>query len=101
MIMADPNVKGILVNIFGGIMKCDTIANGVVQREEYQRGIQDRSYVRPMDLPRGFVRGTNVELGKQVLEQSDVAVIPAGDMADAAKKITEAVAGLRDKSWQY
>ena len=96
MIMADPNVKGILVNIFGGIMKCDTIANGVVAAvKSINEASKTDPSVRPMDLPLVVrLEGTNVELGKQVLEQSDVAVIPAGDMADAAKKITEAVAGL-------
>jgi len=96
MIMADPNVKGILVNIFGGIMKCDTIANGVVAAvKSINEASKTDPSVRPMNLPLVVrLEGTNVELGKQVLEQSDVAVIPAGDMADAAKKITEAVAGL-------
>jgi succinyl-CoA synthetase beta subunit len=96
MIMADPNVKGILVNIFGGIMKCDTIAKGVVAAvKSINEASKTDPNVRPMNLPLVVrLEGTNVELGKQYLEQSDVAVIPAGDMADAAKKITEAVAHL-------
>jgi succinyl-CoA synthetase beta subunit len=96
MITADPNVKGILVNIFGGIMKCDTIANGVVAAV---RGINAAAAADPslraMDLPLVVrLAGTNVDLGKKILAESDVPIIAAGDMADAAKKITDAVARL-------
>ena len=83
IITADPNVKGILVNIFGGIMKCDVIAAGVIGAVK-QVGLQVPLVVR--------LAGTNVELGKKLLEESGLDVIPANDMADAARKITEAVA---------
>ncbi|MCP4806532.1 MAG: ADP-forming succinate--CoA ligase subunit beta [Proteobacteria bacterium] len=82
IITADPNVKGILVNIFGGIMKCDVIAAGVIGAVK-QVGLKVPLVVR--------LAGTNVELGKKLLEESGLDVIPANDMADAARKITEAV----------
>jgi len=82
IITADPNVKGILVNIFGGIMRCDIIAEGVV------------AAVREMGLKVPLVvrlEGTNVDLGKQILEQSGLNVIAANDLADGAEKIVSAV----------
>jgi len=83
IIMADPEVKGVLVNIFGGIMKCDVIAEGVIAAVK-EVGLEIPLVVR--------LAGTNVELGKKILSESGLDVIPANDMADAARKITEAVA---------
>jgi succinyl-CoA synthetase beta subunit len=83
IITADPAVKGIFVNIFGGIMKCDVIANGVVAAVK-QVGLEVPLVVR--------LAGTNVELGKKILAESDINVIPADSMADGAKKILEATA---------
>ena len=83
IITADPAVKGIFVNIFGGIMKCDVIANGVVAAVK-QVGLQVPLVVR--------LEGTNVGMGKKILSESDVNVIPADSMADGAKKILEATA---------
>ena len=82
IITSDPKVKGIFINIFGGIMKCDVIANGVVAAAKAV-GLQVPLVVR--------LEGTNVELGKKILAESDLAVIPADSMADGAKKIIEAV----------
>jgi succinyl-CoA synthetase beta subunit len=82
IILRDPNVKGILVNIFGGIMRCDIIAEGIM------------AAVREMNLAVPLVvrlEGTNVELGKQKLRESGLAVIPADDLADAAQKIVAQV----------
>jgi succinyl-CoA synthetase beta subunit len=83
IITADPNVKGIFVNIFGGIMKCDTIADGVVEAVK-QVGLEVPLVVR--------LEGTNVELGKQIIDQSGLNVVSASDMKDGAQKIVEAVA---------
>jgi succinyl-CoA synthetase beta subunit len=83
IILADPNVKGILVNIFGGIMRCDVIAEGVVAAVR-EIGIQVPLVVR--------LEGTNVELGKSILTASGLNVIAANDLDDAAQKITAAVA---------
>ena len=80
IILADPAVKGILVNIFGGIMRCDIIAEGVI------------AAAREMDIEVPLVvrlEGTNVELGKKILKGSGLKIIPADDLADAAKKITD------------
>ncbi len=82
IITADPNVKGILVNIFGGIMRCDIIAEGVVTAVR-QVGLEDPLVVR--------LEGTNVEKGKQILEQSGLNIIPASDLDDAAQKIVAAI----------
>lgn len=82
IILADPNVKGILVNIFGGIMRCDIIAEGVI------------AAAREMDIKVPLVvrlEGTNVELGKKILQASGLKIIPADDLGDAAKKITDEV----------
>ena len=84
IITSDPNVKGILVNIFGGIMRCDVIAEGVIAAVK-EVGLQVPLVVR--------LEGTNVELGKQIINESDVDVIAADDLADAAEKIVKAVKG--------
>ncbi len=82
IITADPKVKGILVNIFGGIMKCDVIAEGVVAAVR-EVGLEVPLVVR--------LEGTNVERGKQIIDQSGLNVIPADDLDDAAQKIVAAV----------
>src|SRR5215212_3960505 len=82
IITADPNVKGILVNIFGGIMKCDVIAKGVVAAVKAV-GLKVPLVVR--------LEGTNVEEGKQIIRDSGLNVIPADDLDDAAQKIVAAV----------
>src|SRR5450432_966364 len=84
IILTDPKVAGILVNIFGGIMRCDIIAEGVV------------AAVREMGLTVPLVvrlEGTNVELGKQIINESGLNVISANDLADGAEKIVKAVRG--------
>jgi succinyl-CoA synthetase beta subunit len=78
IITADPHVRGIFVNIFGGIMKCDTIAEGVIAAVK-QVGLKVPLVVR--------LEGTNVELGKKILAQSGLAVTSANDMADGAQKV--------------
>ncbi len=80
IITKDPQVRGIFVNIFGGIMKCDTIAKGIVAAVK-QVGLAVPLVVR--------LEGTNVELGKQILAESGLNVVSAADMADGAKKIVE------------
>jgi succinyl-CoA synthetase beta subunit len=80
IITADPNVKGIFVNIFGGIMQCDVIATGIVEAVK-EVGLEVPLVVR--------LEGTNVELGRQILQESDVDVITAEDMKDGAQKIVE------------
>ncbi len=82
IITADPNVKGILVNIFGGIMRCDVIAEGVVAAVK-EVGLKVPLVVR--------LEGTNVELGKKIIDESGLDVISADDLDDAAKKIVKAV----------
>jgi succinyl-CoA synthetase beta subunit len=77
-------VKGILVNIFGGIMKCDVIAQGVVAAVK-QVGLRVPLVVR--------LEGTNVELGKQIIRESGLNVLPADNLDDAAQKIVKAVKG--------
>jgi succinyl-CoA synthetase beta subunit len=84
IITADPAVKGILVNIFGGIMKCDVIAEGVIAAVK-EVGLQVPLVVR--------LEGTNVALGKQMLNESGLNVIAADDLDDAAQKIVAAVQG--------
>ena len=82
IILSDPGVRGILVNIFGGIMKCDVIANGVV------------AAARQIKLDRPLVvrlEGTNVDLGKQILNDSGLAITAADSLAEAAQKIVELV----------
>jgi len=80
IITRDPNVKGIFVNIFGGIMRCDTIAEGIVDAVR-EVGLEVPLVVR--------LEGTNVELGKQILDESGLAVVSATDMKDGANKILE------------
>ena len=82
IITADPNVKGILVNIFGGIMRCDIIAEGVVTAVK-EVGLQVPLVVR--------LEGTNVQLGKDIINNSGLNVIAADDLDDAAQKIVAAV----------
>ncbi|MBS7540126.1 ADP-forming succinate--CoA ligase subunit beta [Ancylobacter lacus] len=82
IITADPQVKGILVNIFGGIMKCDVIARGVLAAVKAV-GLQVPLVVR--------LEGTNVEEGKKIIRESGLNVIPADDLDDAAQKIVKAV----------
>jgi len=84
LILKDPNVKGVLVNIFGGIMKCDVIAEGVIAATK-DLGLDVPLVVR--------LAGTNVELGKKLLAESGLNIIPADDLNDAAKKIVDAVKG--------
>ena len=84
IITADPNVKGILVNIFGGIMKCDVIARGVIGAVKAV-GLKVPLVVR--------LEGTNVEEGKKIIRESGLNVIPADDLDDAAQKIVKAVKG--------
>lgn len=84
IILKDPNVKGILVNIFGGIMKCDIIAEGVIAASK-ELGLKVPLVVR--------LEGTNVELGKKMLRESGLNITPADDLTDAAKKIVAAVKG--------
>ena len=82
IILSDEKVKGVLVNIFGGIMRCDVVANGVVEAAR-QVNLSVPLVVR--------LEGTNVELGKTILAESGLAIIPADDLADGAKKIVEAI----------
>ena len=84
IITSDPNVKGILVNIFGGIMRCDIIAEGIIAAVK-EVGLQVPLVVR--------LEGTNVELGKQIIAGSGLNVIAADDLSDAAEKIVKAVKG--------
>ena len=84
LILSDPNVKGILVNIFGGIMRCDVIAEGVV------------AAAKEVDLALPLVarlEGTNVERGKEILAESGLNIVSADDLGDAARKIVKAVKG--------
>ena len=83
LLLSDPNVEGVLVNIFGGIMRCDVIAEGVV------------AAAREVNLNVPLVvrlEGTNVDLGKRILSESGLSIIPADDLADAAQKVVKAVA---------
>ncbi|MCD2316410.1 ADP-forming succinate--CoA ligase subunit beta [Sphingomonas sp. IC-11] len=82
IILADPNVKGILVNIFGGIMKCDIIAEGIVAAAK-EVNLSVPLVVR--------LEGTNVEKGKEILANSGLAIVPANDLGDAAQKIVAEV----------
>ena len=82
IILADQNVKAVLVNIFGGIMKCDIIANGVVEAAKQVK----------LALPVVVrLEGTNVELGRRILADSKLNIASATDMSDAARKVVEAV----------
>jgi succinyl-CoA synthetase beta subunit len=86
IITADPNVKGILVNIFGGIMRCDVIAEGVVA------AVKDVGLTVPLVVR---LEGTNVEAGKKIIKESGLNVIAADDLDDAAQKIVNAVKGAK------
>lgn len=82
LLLSDPNVEGVLVNIFGGIMRCDVIAEGVV------------AAAREVNLNVPLVvrlEGTNVDLGKRIMAESGLPIVPADDLADAAQKIVDAV----------
>jgi len=82
IILSDRNVKGILVNIFGGIMRCDIIAEGVVA------AAKDMKITVPLVVR---LEGTNVELGKRILQESGLKIVPADNLGDAAKKIVAEV----------
>jgi len=82
LILSDANVEGILVNIFGGIMRCDVIAEGVVA------AAREVSLNVPLVVR---LEGTNVELGKKILAESGLPIVSAGDLGDAAKKIVQEV----------
>jgi succinyl-CoA synthetase beta subunit len=82
ILLSDDNVKGVLVNIFGGIMKCDVIAEGVIA------AVKEVSLEVPLVVR---LEGTNVEKGKQLLEQSGLPIITASDLDEAATKIVAAV----------
>jgi succinyl-CoA synthetase beta subunit len=82
IILSDPNVEGILVNIFGGIMRCDVIAEGVVAAaREVQLSV-------PLVVR---LEGTNVQLGKEILAKSNLPIVSADNLGDAAEKIVTAV----------
>jgi succinyl-CoA synthetase beta subunit len=82
IITADPKVKGILVNIFGGIMRCDIVAEGIIA------AVKDVGLSVPLVVR---LEGTNVELGKEIIAKSGLNVINADDLDDAAKKVVAAV----------
>jgi len=81
IILSDKNVKGILINIFGGIMRCDVLAQGVVD------AAKETNLTVPLVVR---LAGTNVEIGKEILKKSNLKIIAANNLADAAKKIIEA-----------
>ncbi|HLX06097.1 MAG TPA: succinate--CoA ligase subunit beta, partial [Candidatus Binatus sp.] len=83
ILLADKRVKGVLINIFGGIMRCDVLAQGVVEAAK-QVKLNVPLVVR--------MEGTNVVEGKKILADSGIKVIAASDMADAAKRIVQAIA---------
>ena len=82
ILLADPRVRGVLINIFGGIMRCDVLAQGIVDAA-HEMNIQVPLVVR--------MEGTNVAQGKKILADSGMAIIPAETMAEAAEKIVGAV----------
>ncbi|MDB9926044.1 ADP-forming succinate--CoA ligase subunit beta [Hyphomicrobiales bacterium] len=86
IILSDRNVEGILVNIFGGIMRCDVVAEGVLDAAR-EINISVPLVVR--------LEGTNVEEGKKIIEESDLTVISGTDLDDAAQKITQAISGIK------
>ena len=86
IILSDKNVKGILVNIFGGIMRCDVVAEGVL----------DAAREINISVPLvGRLEGTNVEEGKRIIEESELKVISGSDLDDAAQKITKAISEVK------
>ncbi len=86
IILSDPNVKGVLVNIFGGIMKCDIIANGIIAAAK-EVALSVPLVVR--------LEGTNVDLGKKILAESGLPIVSGDNLADAADKIVKAVQGAK------
>jgi len=82
IILSDPNVKGILVNIFGGIMRCDVIATGIVE------AVKEVNLKVPLVLR---LEGTNVDLGKAIIKESGLDIVSADDLADAAEKVVKAL----------
>ncbi len=86
IILSDPNVKAVFINIFGGIMRCDVLATGVVEASK-QVGVKVPLVVR--------MEGTNVEQGKKIIAESGLGIITASDMADGAKKAVEAAGKVR------
>ena len=82
IILSDPNVESILVNIFGGIVRCDLIAEGIISAIK-EVGVEQPIVVR--------LEGTNVQAGKKLIEESGLAVIAADDLDDAATKAVAAV----------
>jgi succinyl-CoA synthetase beta subunit len=85
IILEDPNVKGILVNIFGGIMRCDIIARGVIAATE----------ALSLDVPLVVrLAGTNVDEGKAILAASELNIHPADDLAEGAQRIVELIGGV-------
>ncbi len=84
LLLSDEKVQGVLINIFGGIMKCDVIANGVVE------AVKQVSLKVPLVVR---LEGTNVEQGREILKRSGLPIVPATDLDDAAKKICAAVKG--------
>src|SRR2546423_7773170 len=89
ILIADKNVKAILVNIFGGIMKCDVIAQGII----------DAAKTVKLSVPLVVrLEGTNVKKGKQLLKESGLALITASDLADAAQKVVAAANSAGSKS---
>ena len=86
IILSDKNVKGTLVNIFGGIMRCDVVAEGVLDAAR-EINISVPLVVR--------LEGTNVDEGKRIIEESDLTVISGSDLDDAAQKITKAISGIK------
>ena len=89
IILADPNVKGVLVNIFGGIMKCDIIANGIIAAAKEVK-LSVPLVVR--------LEGTNVELGKKILAESGLPIVSADNLADAAAKVVKATEEAKKKA---
>jgi len=89
ILLADKKVKAILVNIFGGIMKCDVIAQGIINAAKTIK-LSVPVVVR--------LEGTNVERAKQLLKESGLALITAGDLADAAQKAVAAAVAVNPKS---
>ncbi|MEK9970940.1 MAG: succinate--CoA ligase subunit beta, partial [Ferrovibrio sp.] len=86
IILGDKNVKGILVNIFGGIMRCDIIAEGVVA------AAREVKLAVPLVVR---LEGTNVDLGKKIMAESGLPIISADNLADAADKVVKAVKGAK------
>lgn len=89
IITSDPNVKGILVNIFGGIMRCDIIAEGIIS------AIQDIGLSVPLIIR---LEGTHVDKGKQIMQKSDLNIIIANDLSDAATKVVNAVQNNKNQA---